>query len=71
MIDVPNNLIGAIGLLNKLGKERDVIWQIIKRPDEDRYQALITPMTNDNPIYSGAMFFEADYIDDLIGKIHG
>ena len=68
MIDLPNNLISAIGMVNGACKKSDVNWQIIKYPEEDSYTALLTPMTNDNDIES-AVSIKADYIDDLFIKI--
>jgi hypothetical protein len=68
MIDVPINLVSAIGMLNGACRKSDVIWQIIKYPDEDAYHALLTPMHNDNAL-EAAVSVEAEYIDDLFERI--
>lgn len=64
MIDVPVNLVSAIGMLNGACRKSDVIWQIIKYPEEDKYTALLSPIHGD----IGAETVEAEYIDDLIER---
>ncbi len=66
MIDVPNNLISAIGMLNGAANKSDKIWQIIKYPEENKYSALLTPIEDDG---IGAIRFEREYIDDLLGEL--
>ena len=66
MIDVPNNLISAIGMLNGAANKSDMIWQIIKCPNEDKYYALLTPVNDENIV---AIHYEKDHIDDLLGEL--
>jgi hypothetical protein len=62
MIDIPNDLIAAIGLLNGHCSKSEVIWQIIKYPEDNSYYALLTPMHGEY----GAVNIKAQFIDDLI-----
>ena len=65
MIDLGNNLIRSFGLLNSACKKANVIWQIVKYPEEDKYSALLTPIEGD----TGADLIKADYCDDLIERM--
>lgn len=62
MIDVPNSLIGAIGMLNGACKEKEVTYELTKYPQENYYTIVLYGLGK-------AVVIEAEHIDDLIGKV--
>lgn len=61
-VDIPNSLIGAIGMLNGACKEAGAIYEITKYPLEDKYTIVLYGLGD-------VVVIEAEHIDDLISKV--
>lgn len=68
MIEVPNNLIGAIGLLNGAtnSSAANLRWMIGKSPEKEQYAGFLG---DPDKVESDKFIVVKDHIDDLVAAL--